>query len=257
MRRPGPTTTFLAVTFSVSWGLWLPLVLGARLPGWYYYLGALGPASGAAAALVSQGGWDELGRWLRQRLGRTGPGWLWGLVLGGLGGTAVLALGWERVMTGSWGTLNGLGTTAELPGWPPVAVAALLTLSYGLCEELGWRGWLFPAWSRVVGPQKASLAVAGVWCLWHLPAFFCNPTYQSLGWAILGWVFSLVAGSVLLSWMITASQGSLGPVVVWHSVFDFLTISDASGPFLAPLLSMAVVAVVPLVWRPLNQPRVL
>jgi len=163
-----------------------------------------------------------------------------------------LAGGIEALVSGTLTGWTGLGRTAELPGWSPLAVAALLTVSYGFCEELGWRGWLFPAWSRLGGPRKAALAVGGVWCLWHLPAFCCNPTYQSMGWAALGWALSLVAGSVLLSWLVVESGGSLWPVVVWHSVFDFLTVSDSSGTFLAPVLSMAVLVLVPFVWHHLR-----
>lgn len=252
MRDTGATGTFLLITFAVSWGLWLPLVVGMTLPPWFYYLAALGPAAGVLGTQLLVGGPGALKEWAVIRLGRLGPGRLWAWVLGGLAGAVVLAAAVELALTGTleWSTL---GTTAELPGWSPWAVVPLLTASYGLCEELGWRGWLFPQWSRSWGPRRAALAVGAVWCLWHLPAFFCNPTYQTIGPAALGWAFSLVAGSVLLSWMVVEARGSLWTVVAWHSAFDALTVSDAASIALAPVLSTVVLLVVPLVWRLLRE----
>lgn len=244
---------FVGVSFGVSWGVWLPLVAGVGLPPWYYYLGALGPALGAGAASVSEGGWRAVLSWAGLRLGRPGRASVWGVIVCGFALAVALAAGLESVVAGSLNAWAGLGRTAELPGWPPLAVAALLTASYGFCEELGWRGWLFFTWSRVWGPRKAALAVGGVWCLWHGPAFLCNPTYQAMGWASLGWAFSLIAGSVLLAWLVVEAGGSLWPVVAWHSLFDFLTVSDSSGTFLAPVLSMVVLALVPFVWPRLRR----
>lgn len=244
---------FLAVSFGVSWAVWTPLVLDLSLPPWYYYLGALGPALGTLAALGASRERGSLGMWIRLRLGRLGRPRAWGGMAGGFALCLALALGWELGASGSLASLEGLGTTSELPGWTPLAVLALLSASYGLCEELGWRGWLFPTWSRAWGPQKAALAVGGVWCLWHLPAFFCNPTYQAMGWTTAFWILSLLAGSVLLSWLMLESGGSLWPVVAWHSLFDFLTVSDSSGPLLAPVLSMAVLVLAPVAWRRLGR----
>jgi len=243
---------FLGVSFGLSWGVWLPLVVGVSLPPWYYYLGALGPALGSVVVLVTTGGRGALRSWAALRLGHPGRGRVWAGMAWGFALAVGLAVGVEFGFTGSLAVLDGLGRTTELPGWPPLAVAVLLASSYGFCEELGWRGWLFPTWSQVWGPRKAALAVGTLWCLWHLPAFFCNPTYQSMGPAALGWALSLVAGSVLLSWLVVESGGSLWPVVAWHSLFDFLTVSDSSGTFLAPVLSAVVLVVVPFAWRHLR-----
>lgn len=261
MKPAGATWMFLFVSFGVSWGVWLPLVLGVELPLGYYYLAALGPALGAlvaegGSARARAGGPGVLRAWLKTRLGAPGPGHLWGWVIGGLALGVVAAAVLEASTTGDLRGWATLGTTAELPGWSPWAVVPLLTLSYGLCEELGWRGWLFPTWSRLWGPRRAALAVGGVWCLWHLPAFFCNPTYQAMGWAAVGWVFSLVAGSILLSWMVVEARGSLWPVVAWHSAFDALTVSDAAAIALAPVLSTVVLLTVPVVWHLLKEKTV-
>lgn len=252
MKR-GSAFVFLAVSFGFSWAVWAPLVLNLPLPPWYYYLGALGPALGTLAALGVSQERGSLATWVRLRLGRPGRLRVWGGMAGGFGLCLTLAQGLEFGASGTLGSLEGLGTTSELPGWPPVAVLALLAASYGLCEELGWRGWLYAKWSLAWGPRRAALAVGGVWCLWHLPAFFCNPTYQAMGWTAAFWALSLLAGSVLLSWLMLESGESLWPVVAWHSVFDVLTVSDSSGTFLAPVLSMAVLVLAPLAWRRLGK----
>lgn len=264
MRTPAPTSQqniihpattlspslplFLVTSFGVTWVLWLPLVFRLPLPPWWFYLGAVGPAAGAIATLVQRGGWQVLATWVRSRLGTPGKARTWVLALGGLVIATTVTLVAEMMLTGSHATLDGLGTSAELPGWPPLGVGLLLLASYGFCEELGWRGVLLPVLVHRWGPRRAAVAVGMVWCLWHLPAFFCNPTYQAMGWGVFGWALSLVAGSVVFAWIAGSSAGSLWTVVVWHGLFDFLMVSDSSAAFLAPVLSMAVLGVAPFAW---------
>lgn len=239
---------YIAVAFGVSWTIWAPLVFGAALPPWYYYLAAAGPAAGALAATAAERGSRELPPWIARKFrpGRPGPGTaaIWAATALAF----IAAVGIERAATGEWKGVIGLGRTGELPGWTPPEVAALFLLSFGACEELGWRGYLYPKWRERWGNGTAALAAGGVWAAWHLPAFFCNPTYSEMGWTALGWGLSILAGSVLLSWMADAVGGSILPLALWHGAFDFATASDSAGAFIAPILSAAVLIAGPFLW---------
>lgn len=244
---------FAGLAFGISWLVWAPLAAGAALPPWYYYLAAAGPAAGALVAVRSERGRAALGPWLRRGLLRPVPAGIAALVGGTTAAVFAAAALADRAITGGWEGLAGIGRTAELPLWPPAATGALLLVSYGFCEELGWRGWLYPRWRDRWGSRTAAAAVGAAWILWHLPAFFCNPTYSGMGWFAAGWALSLMAGSVLLSWIYERTGGSVAAVALWHGVFDFISVSDSAGAVIAPVMSAAVLAAAPFLWRSLGK----
>lgn len=248
-----PPAVFAGLAFGISWLVWAPLIAGAPLPPWWYYIAAAGPAAGALAAVGSERGRASIGPWLARGLFRPVSAGSAALVGGATAAVFAAAAVADRAASGGWGAVAGIGRTAELPGWPPAATAALLVLSFGLCEELGWRGWLYPRWRRRWGSRRAAAAVGAVWIFWHLPAFLCNPTYSGMGWAASGWALSLMAGSVLLSWIYERTGESVAAVAIWHGVFDFISVSDSAGAVIAPVMSAAVLAAAPFLWRYLGK----
>ncbi len=246
--RRGGLAVFLVVTFAVTWSLWLPLLAEARssergtlaVVPWTFFLASIGPAAGAVAATLWTGGRRGLAAWARRVFAvRFRPVW-W---LAGIGmPVAYYLVGFFTAAFAheGWPDPAAFGTTDKLPGlaWPLVGAVWLVT--FGLGEETGWRGWLFPELSRRMSAFWAALLVAVVWIAWHAPAFLFNPTYQAMGAGILGWMLALVLGSFLLAWMTVGAEGSIVPVLLWHAGFDLLTAADQSAGVIASTISAIV-----------------
>ncbi|WP_100811613.1 CPBP family intramembrane glutamic endopeptidase [Microbacterium sp. BR1] len=257
-RRRGGVVVFLAVAFAVTWAIWLPILVQARTAGldgmpWTFFLASIGPACGAVAAALWEGGPRNLAAWARRAFSLRFPRVWW---LAGIGMPVayyLIGFGAAAVVAGGWPDPESFGTTAKLPGlgWPVVAVVWLLT--FGLGEEAGWRGWLLPALSRRSSVFWSALVVAGIWIAWHAPAFFFNPTYTQMGVGIVGWMLALVCGSYLLAWMTLGARWSIVPVLLWHAGFDLLTAADQSAGVIASTISAIVmvqgVVCAGLLWR--------
>jgi uncharacterized protein len=82
----------------------------------------------------------------------------------------------------------------------PVILIALLVNGFG--EETGWRGFAAHHLLRRRGPMAASLLVAVIWGIWHLPMFWVVESFRSFGPAVIvGWAIGLTAGSVVLTYL--------------------------------------------------------
>lgn len=243
--RRGGVAVFLIVAFAVTWAIWLPSLVEARTTGltampWTFFLASVGPACGAVAAVLWESGRAGVGVWARRTFSlRFGRVW-WIAAVGMPIAYAVIASIAVLAVSGRWPDAAGFGVTEKLPGlaWPLVALVWVVT--FGLGEEAGWRGWLLPALSRRMSVFWAALVVGGVWIVWHLPAFFFNPTYMAMGAGIVGWMLALVCGSYLLAWMTLGARWSIVPVLLWHAGFDLLTAADASAGVVASTISAIV-----------------
>src|SRR2546430_5501260 len=89
----------------------------------------------------------------------------------------------------------------------------------GLGEEPGWRGFALPQLQSRHSPLIASLILASIWALWHLPLIgnefpwpIVAPFFLSWSGAtfMLTWVFNRTKGSVLLPMLMHATVNSVG-----------------------------------------------
>jgi len=254
----GGVVVFLVATFAVTWAIWLPILVEAQTRGldrmpWTFFLASIGPACGAVAAALWEGGPRGLAGWARRTFSlRFRPVW-WLAAIGMPLGYGLVAWAAAALLGDGWPDPAAFGVTAKLPGlsWPLVLLVWVAT--FGLGEESGWRGWLLPALTRRMSPFWSALVVAGVWILWHAPAFWFNPTYVAMGAGIIGWMLALVCGSYLLAWMTIGARWSIVPVLLWHAGFDLLTAADASSGLIAATVSAIVmvqgVVCAGLLWR--------
>lgn len=235
---------FVIVAFGFSWLAWLPLVITGltTVMPWYFYVGSMGPALGALAATLLLGADGGLGTWVRRTFSCTGIGRALAVVIVSIILYVGIGLLVEQMASGSLERISTVGLTSKLPGASAGVVALVWLLTFGLGEEAGWRGWLMPALAGRFGFTKASLLVAAAWLLWHLPQFIFNPGFRSMGWAVIGWIIALVAGSFWLGWLAMLGRWSIVPVVLWHGGFDFLTASDL-GPSMFPATISTIVMV--------------
>jgi len=126
--------------------------------------------------------------------------------------------------------LSGLLRAKEFPQFNLLTFFIYNLIFFGFGEEVGWRGFALPRLQNKFNALTASLTLTVFWALWHLPLFFYRPGYISMGFAeIFGWVFSLLTGSILLTWLYNASKGSILICAVFHSTIDIAFTSDLAG----------------------------
>lgn len=254
-RRRQSLLIYMGVAYPITWLVWWPYLraatTGAAPPGPYlYYLGALGPflaAFGAEAYERGRRGIEDLAHRL---LDVRGPrGWIAVGLLSPLLLVPAAGLCWHAV-TGAWPAWRGLGVTGRAPGLGPLVTWGLMTISYGVGEETGWRGFLLP---RLQGRRSALAATAllvPIWAGWHLPAFWFREGYVELGVAGgLGFLVGLTAGAVVLTALYNASGGSVLVVALWHGGWNWVATSDAlQGPWVATMTVIVIVTAPLLVW---------
>jgi membrane protease YdiL (CAAX protease family) len=114
----------------------------------------------------------------------------------------------------------------------------LWVITYGLGEEIGWRGYALPRMQRGRSALSATLILSALWALWHWPLFF-----YVLDIAILPmWLLGLTAGTVVFTWLYNSSGGSVLMIILWHGFYDFVTASKA-GEGLGAIVLSAIVMV--------------
>ena len=212
------------LAYGFSWCAYAPAIIvynqTGSLPSALLFLSVIGNFGPLFAALLltwMTGGRGAL-RDLGARLIRWRVAWPW----------YVIAFCWEAVHLLTMSGLVGLvtGRLPEMPDVYPLVAAplifAIIFITAGLAEEVGWRGYALPRLQERWSPLTASLILGLVWALWHLPGAFLPDTAhtgRSAGewlWYIAGttaftviitWVFNHTSGSVLLTMLLhTASN---------------------------------------------------
>jgi membrane protease YdiL (CAAX protease family) len=104
----------------------------------------------------------------------------------------------------------------------PLGVYALAVLIFfGFGEEIGWRGFALATLQRRFHPFAATFIVTGIWAIWHVPLFFFSPGMMALGaGGVVGWLFSLVTGSFLLTLLFNRAGGSVLIAACFHAAMD-------------------------------------
>jgi membrane protease YdiL (CAAX protease family) len=246
--RKRPLTAFFVTAYALSWATWIPMALAHQEVGFgkrpSHFPGLLGPMIAAMlVTLATDGrpGWKELtARMFRWRVGRR-----WIAVCAGspLLFFAIAAAAGAATGKG-WPSLDELGVFGGLPAVGPLGVWVLLVVVNGLGEETGWRGFALERLRRTHAPLPATLILAGLWAGWHLPLFFVLDSFRALGPALLpGFLFGMVCGAVVLTWLYERTQHSILMVALWHGTYN-LTVATRAARGLVP----AVVSTLIMVW---------
>lgn len=243
-----PLVLYFVLTYAISWSFMIPVALSARawvdwkVPYAFYYLASFGP--GCAAIIVTgltegrQGVRNLLGRWLKWRVNLRYYAFAI-LVPIGLFALAVLV---NRLVTGAWPDLALLGYADYLPYLTPLGTLLLWLFTYSLGEETGWRGFALPHLQRNRTAGSATLILALMWAAWHIPAFFFRDTYTDMG--IFGYpvfAISILFTTMVFTWLYNSTGGSLLLVILFHAFFNWLSVSEAGGQFVAPLMSVPII----------------
>lgn len=239
---------YFVLSYAISWAFMVPVALsaqgliGAQVPYALYYLASFGPALAAlivtALTLGSKGVGNLLKRLLKWRVG-------WGYyafaVLAPIALFAIAAL-LNRVISGAWPDLSLLGQIDYVPYLGIPGVLGLWFLTYGLGEEIGWRGFALPHLQRDRPAANAAVLLGLLWAGWHLPAFFFRDTYVDMGLpGFVMFVVSICFASVVFAWLYNGTGGSLLLVILFHVFFNWLSVSEAGGQFATILMSASMV----------------
>jgi membrane protease YdiL (CAAX protease family) len=133
------------------------------------------------------------------------------------------------------------GLFSGTPAVGLVGVFLLMTFVGALGEEVGWRGYALPQLQRRFGPLTASLILAPLWFLWHLPQFLVIATYRGFGRVdYVGMLLGLTCGAIVLTCLYNRSGGSILLVIVWHGVYNMMAGTQAATGTLAAVVSTFV-----------------
>jgi membrane protease YdiL (CAAX protease family) len=238
-----PVVAFTVIAYAISWICWLPLLADRQdwvswsASTYLHLLGGLGPAVAALllTALVAgrRGVADILQRTIAWR-GRLG--WLALAVFGPLAVFAVAVLA-DRAVEGAWPDLSRFGASSEYPMLPLVGFWVANLFFYGFGEEIGWRGFAQPALQRRHSALKAAIIVSVIWAAWHLPLFGITATYRAMpAVGFMGFFFSMLTGSFLLTWLYLRGRGSILVVAAFHAAFDIATTTPTTTKLIPTLM---------------------
>ncbi len=243
--------TFILITYGFSWILWgrqalnHNLELGWTISKWNHLVAGLGPFIGAILTTLIFEKWSGVSIYFKQKL-FTFPSAQWLLV--GVGMPIVfflipfLFLG---VVKNEWVGFSEIGLNNKVPLTNTFAIWLMWCFFYGFGEEGGWRGFLFPEFCKKYKARISTLYTALIWAPWHLPVFFYDKDFQSMGvMGVFGWIVGLVFGSLLLGWLVKQSRWSLWAVILWHGTFNLFTTSDLINPLYPGIMSALVILTV-------------
>lgn len=236
---------FGLLAIGLSWSAWLPLAATSRgwadihASGYLHFVGGLGPALAGIAMTATHEGRRGL-RTLWQRV-TTAPGrWLLFAILAPAS-AYVVAIGVASA-SGARVETRLTGTSGEFSSMPVAAYWVANLVFYGFGEEIGWRGFALPRLQRHRSALAASMWLALLWGLWHLPLFFFSAglgTMPLIG--LIGWAASIVTGSVVCTWLFNSTRGSIAVLAMFHAVLDIFIGSPTGGDVVANVMGAFVV----------------
>jgi len=222
-----PVMAFCLLTFSITWGLkyWYALVkTDDYLPPFNFSLIAqFGPSLTAVLLISITKGMDGIHRTVKNILNwRVNPWWI------------LLAFAFEPALFfsftfffwikhGKFPLGGGVLFISNIAAFGLTFVIGLFR--WGLAEEIGWRGWMFPKLQSRMSPFKASMVLAVVNTLWHIHPNSLLEIATSREGAYLSGYFPEAIERLIITIPITLVEtfifnktaGSLLPMMIFHS----------------------------------------
>jgi uncharacterized protein len=251
---------FFAFSHGWTWLFWvIAALLGAsiwEMPGViFFYIGGIGVLVGGfvmSRVVYGPGGIRELSRRIVDP--RLIPDRWWAAIL--LTFPALtLAAAAIAALTGVVPAPLDLRNAWELLTHPAqLLVFLFFILIIGpLPEEIGWRGYLLDRLQLRWNALAASLLLAGVWWIWHLPLFLLPGYFDAFGHAPPGpldLLYGIVPAAILYTWICNNCNRSVLAVILFHFM------QNLSGELLGispevrqiQLILMVVLTVAVIVW---------
>lgn len=244
--KRAPSIAYFVLAFAFSW--LMTAVMIARYngsldaPGWLHYLIAWGPALAALVVTAANDGVTGL-RDLVRRMFRWQIGWrAWLLAAGSPLMLLAVAVLISTLATGVMPDLNRLGSVDYLGDIGILSALIVWFLSFGLGEEIGWRGFAQHWLEAKRGLLVSSIWIGVIWACWHLPFFFYKDTFIQMGLAGFPfYVVNIVPGAIVLGWLYSRTNSILA-VAIWHGLFDFATASAVDSGTVSMVMSIGVMS---------------
>ncbi len=214
--------SYFVLTFSFSWLLWLPVVLGHlgvipfptnKLAEPFFFAGVFGPMFGASVLTYRAEGGAGLRRFFGRLLDARFPIVWWGAIF-------LLPLTLQAVAH----FLPLLWGESVPPSYisSPVMflqIFLLVTLLGGGQEEVGWRSYALDRLQARYSTLLSSLILGMFWAVWHLPLWFMPGTSQPF--TPFGAFFIMCLSlSVILSWIYNNTGKSMMAVILTHGMVN-------------------------------------
>ena len=232
--RAHPITAFLVLLFAGTWLLFVPALLGQsglgvfgydfpREPGLLLAVFAIMGAGPILITGIAEG--RDAAKQLASRIInlRAGPQWYLLAIVGVPAIMLVVAV----ILHGAAAFTPFAESWAQLPGnyLLPLIIAAVLV---NICEEMAWMAFLTDRWQQRFGPLRASLGVAPLFGLLHLPLFFIVggladgrlALSEFPQYVVLLLVVATVPVRILVTWVYNATGKSLPLTAIFHQSID-------------------------------------
>jgi len=214
-----PMLQFLAITFGLTWGIALLVMLfPEQIVGLLgeihmghplFILAVYSPGIAGVIGVWRLYGRAGMGRFLRRLTKWRAPAGWWLFLIAGI----------PLIMYGGAAVAGTAGQPFPFNPWYHVFPALVQALFLGPVEELGWRGLALPLLQRRMAPLWAGLVLGFIWAVWHTPAFLVGGTPQS-AWDFLPYFVGVIAISVVMTGLANATGGSLLTDVICHFQFN-------------------------------------
>jgi len=213
-----PLASFVALTFAISWVMWLAVWLsgkGIALATYpLFFVGAFGPFIAAFTLTYIQDGRAGVVRLAKRLVQWRESLRSYALALFLIPALMLVAIGANMALGGQFG--NSPWMQWYLPLILPVALITGIITGGPLAEEPGWRGYALPRLQEKYGSLFGGLILGAIWCAWHIPLFFIPGTSQH-GLPFLFWAAYTMALSMLMVWVYNKSHGSILIMMLFHA----------------------------------------
>jgi membrane protease YdiL (CAAX protease family) len=249
---PRDLLAYFLLTFALSWAIEIPLAVQAQglirpiVPLWMHYVASFGPLVAAAIVILVTRGPAGIGRLFSGLTHWRARPIYWIVALAAPCTIFALLVLLARLAQGAWPDLSLLGRPDYLPAIGIVPTLLLWVLTFGMGEEVGWRGFALPRLQSGRPAFFASMELGAFWAAWHLPALFYRDTYLEMGLLVIPMLLTVaVVGSTVYTWLYNGTRGSLLIPAVFHGLFDFFSVWPAGvvGPGMVMTVLMVFWAV--------------
>jgi membrane protease YdiL (CAAX protease family) len=140
------------------------------------------------------------------------------------------------------------GSTPTVDATIPIALVMFVFSIFpgsALGEELGWRGFALPHLQAGRSALRASIVLGALWGAWHLPLWLTGTDSHPLS-LYPAFVLTVIASSVLYTWMYNSTGGSLLIIVLYHAASNLpltLLIAPLGSRMTQPFLIYVAVVV--------------
>lgn len=259
-----PLVVYFTLAYLISWSIWFPLyspALGiADLPTlpFHHGIGSLGPL---IASFITTGIFEgsEGVKSLARRMIKARP-----LVYVAVALLSPFLLAFMASLI-NYGIdqdpikLSGLFSAKEFPESTFVGFLLYNLFFFGFGEETGWRGYALPRLQNKTNAFTASIVLTIFWAIWHWPLFLYRSGFMAMEISgTLGWLFSLLTGSVLLTWLYNSSKASILVCAIFHATVDIAFLADFNDQNISNYMGMLItiwgIATI-VIFKPLNLSR--